>query len=166
LGFFLDPRLGRAVGLEVAADEAALLLQDLLQFGVAAGGAGVQLSVAERLVQQDAVCSVEARLKPAAAGAGDFVELDDLLAAVDAALEDERAGVDVAGADLHPKRHPALLPVVLLVAGARVAEVGDDPLLGAGVVEIALDAVAADALGVGAAGEARDEPVDEGAHLL
>src|SRR5439155_15493643 len=94
-----------------------------------------------------------------------LVELDHLLAAVDAALEDERAGVDVARPHLHPERHAALLPVVLLVARSRVAEVGDDPLLAARVIQVALNPVALDAPRFAAARQGGDQLVDEPADL-
>ena len=58
-----------------------------------------------------------------------IVKLDDFLGTVEALLEDEGVGVDIAGADFDAEGHATLLPVELLVAGAVVAPIDDDRLI-------------------------------------
>src|SRR5205807_10167219 len=90
------------------------------------------------------------------AGVGEF---DRLFRPVDAPLEYERTGVQVPRADLDAERHAALLPVEMLFAGPRVAEVGDDPLLGDWVELPALDAVPRNLIGLAAGRQGGDELV-------
>src|SRR5690606_35689460 len=94
---------------------------------------------------------------------------DGCLFAVKATLDDHAAAVDVAGADLHPEGHAALLPVELLVAGAVVAPVNDHALARLLVKEVALDLAGGQPLAAGLelilAAQAGDDFVDAFSHF-
>src|SRR5690606_5780149 len=81
LGLILDLRLGRGIGLEEAADESALLGEDLLHLVVAGGVPRVL--VAERLgaIEDRLVHLAELAAGPVGA---DLLELDDRLVAAEA----------------------------------------------------------------------------------
>ena len=102
---------------------------------------------------------------------GDGVgELGDFFGAVEALFEDEGATVDIAWADFDAEGDAALFPVELFVAGAVVAPVDDDGLVGVAVEEVAREGgVGLTVLGGGDfffADELGEELVDEGGDFL